>query len=101
VPNAENETVDELALTDNCEDAFNVTPKLNEIESLPGTNIRNARKFAFATATPDTFAAMVNNAPFASRLAILIEEITAELPAGTPYSLVNVFAAGFCCPKIV
>jgi hypothetical protein len=88
-------------LTDNCEDAFSVIPKLNEIESLPGTNTRYARKFAFATATPDTFAVMVNNAPFASRLAILIDEITAELPAGTPYNFVNVFAAGFCCPKIV
>jgi len=31
----------------------------------------------------------------------LIDEITAELPAGTPYSFVNVFAAGFVCPKIV
>jgi hypothetical protein len=101
VPNAENETVDELALTDNCEDAFSVTPKLNAIESLPGTNTRNARKFAFATTAPDTFAAILNNAPFASRLAILIEEITAEFPAGTAYSDVNVFAAGFLCPKIV
>jgi hypothetical protein len=90
-----------LALTDNCDDAFNVTPKLNAIESLPGIEIRHARKFVFDVATPDIFAAILNAAALASKLAMLIDEMTAELPAGTVYKFVNVFDAGFFCPKIV
>jgi hypothetical protein len=101
VPNAENETVDVLELTDNCDEAFSVIPKLNAIESLPGIDTRNARWFAFDVATPDTFAAILNAAALASKLAMLIDEMTAELPAGTVYKFVSTFAAGFFCPNIV
>jgi hypothetical protein len=48
-------------------------------------------------AEPEEFAAILNAPPFAdasSKLAIVIDEMIAEFPAGTVYKVVSTFADG-------
>jgi hypothetical protein len=90
--------------TEIIEPAFNVIPSVNVTLSLVGQFTLYARKFELVTAAVAVLTEIVNELPVPSvsfKLVTTIVDMIAELPDGTVYKVVNTFAVGFLCPKIL
>jgi hypothetical protein len=73
-------------------------PNVRVTVSRAGTLTPYARKLEFVTAAVAVLTEILNAAPLptvSSKLAIVIDEMIAELPDGTVYSVVNTFVDGF------
>ena len=91
-----------FAFTETTSVAPREIPSVSMIESAEGTVARYERYCEFAIDAPAGRIAIEYNAEFAvSKLQTEIVDNTAAFDAGTVYRVVNVFAAGLDCPRIL